>query len=766
MARIDRRDFVKLVGAGGVGAGAGFMLAESIKHPIEHLVPYAVPPEDFSSGIATWYNSVCSMCSAGCGISVRTREGRAKKIEGNAAHPVNQGRLCGLGQAGLQVLYNPDRLTGPLVAAERGSGKFSPTTWEEGLSTVSARLGTLRAAGQGNGVCILTEGVRGHLAVVFERFMQQLGSDRLMHYDFDHPQTLFTANRLFYGLDDLPYYDIHNTNFLLSFGADYLGRWISPVHHSLGFGHSRQGRHDVRGRFVQIEPRMSLTGAAADEWVPAAPGTEGILALAMAHHIVAEGHYGGTDRGAWTSALEPYAPVSVADQTDVPAATIRRLAETFAETRPSLAIGGGATANCTNGVDNLVAINALNYLGGDFGTAGNTLFNPPPAIGQSSHRYQASYASMLEFAKDARQGQIDILIINNTNPVFSLPLAARFEEAFASIPLIVSLSSFIDDTTAMADLILPSHSYLESWGDDVPDPGVGFTIAAVSQPVVSPLYNTRAAGDTILEIARRLGFGNALPWTDMEDCVKQGWRKIYESGLPDSDAPDFDSFWRAVLQAGAWGSSVRPSAAQPFNPSSKVIENISVANPEFSGSSDEYAFVLHPYMSSAMYDGRGANLPWMQELPDPNTSVVWGSWVEINPSTARQLALKEGDLVAVESPHGEIRIPVFIYPGIRPDVIAIPIGQGHREFGRYASGRGRNPLQILAPQIESHSGSLAWGATRVKVTPTGRRVKLVKTSGNPRELGRNIVQFTGAAAGDNESHGNTINNIPITVIPT
>ncbi|MFB3112956.1 MAG: twin-arginine translocation signal domain-containing protein, partial [Gemmatimonadales bacterium] len=165
MPNIDRRDFLKYVGAGGVGAGAGFMLAESIKHPVEHLIPFAVPPEEFSHGIATWYNTVCSMCSAGCGISVRTLEGRAKKIEGNPAHPVSQGRLCALGQAGLQDLYNPDRLTSPLLrTGGRDSGALIPTTWEEGLSQLAERLGALRAGGQGNRIVFLSEGVRGHLA--------------------------------------------------------------------------------------------------------------------------------------------------------------------------------------------------------------------------------------------------------------------------------------------------------------------------------------------------------------------------------------------------------------------------------------------------------------------------------------------------------------------------------------------------------------------------------------------------------------------------
>ncbi len=751
MPNINRRDFLKLVGAGSVGVGGGFMLRESIKHPVEHLIPDVMAPEDFSTGIATWYNSVCSMCTAGCGISVRTREGRAKKIEGNPSHPVNQGRLCALGQSGLQVLYNPDRLTGPLMqTAERGSMSFTQITWEEGLGKVAARLDLLRAAHRGNRVCLLSQGVRGQLAQLFELFMDQLGSERLLHYDFDHPHTLYAANQRFFGEEDLPYYDLKNTRYLLSFGADYLGSWISPVHHSLGFGHSRQGRSDVRGRFVQIEPRMSLSGAAADEWIAARPGTEGFLALGLAHHIVSEGHYRGVDRDDWAAALEPYTTSQVVEQTGVPAATITRLADTFVHTDPSLAIGG--VGSHSNSVDTLIAVNVLNYLVGNLGKTGGLVFNPEPA-GQVSHPRQASYRTMLELAEDARQGNIEVLILNGTNPVFTLPSANEFREALAKIPLIVSLSSFMDETTALADVILPSHSYLESWGDDFPEPGVGFPVGAVSQPVVSPLYNTRATGDIILDLAQQLGLGDAIPWSSMKDCLKDGWHQIYERGGPETLTEGFESFWLAVLKGGVWGQETRRDPS--FTVDRGVIESIGVQAPEFSGSSDDYPFILHPYLSTTLHDGRAANLPWMQELPDPMTSVVYGSWVEMNPATARQLGLTEGALVDIESLHGRIRAPVYVYPAIMTGVIAMPIGQGHDEYGRYAKNRGANPIEILSPQMEQHTGALAWSATRVKIVATGRRVKLVKTGGTSRDLGRKIVQTTGAKL-----------TIPITVVST
>ncbi|MCZ6616890.1 MAG: molybdopterin dinucleotide-binding protein, partial [Gammaproteobacteria bacterium] len=169
--------------------------------------------------------------------------------------------------------------------------------------------------------------------------------------------------------------------------------------------------------------------------------------------------------------------------------------------------------------------------------------------------------------------------------------------------------------------------------------------------------------------------------------------------------------------------------------------------------------------SNTLHDGSGANLPWMQELPDPMTSVVYGSWVELNPATARQMDLTEGDLVDIESPHGRIRAPVYVYPAIMPDVVAMPIGQGHSAYGRYARNRGVNPIEILSPQMEQHTGSLASSATRVKIVATGKRAELVKTGGTSRDLGRKIVQTVDASktGGDHSAH---LNSIPITTVTT
>ncbi len=757
MPRVDRRQFLKLVGAGGVGAGAGFMLAESIKHPVEHLIPYAVPPEEYSPGIATWYNSVCGMCAAGCGITVRTREGRAKKIEGNPLHPVNQGRLCALGQAGLQVLYNPDRVTTPLVqTGARASDAFESATWEEGLSLVAERIRAARD--NGGGVYFLSRGVRGHLAELIELFMSELGSEHLLNHDFAHPHSLYAASERLFGERDLPYYDIHNARYVISFGADYLNNWLSPVHHSLGFGHSRQGGEQPRGRFVQIEQKMSLSGAAADEWIPAQPGTEGVLALGIAHRLLAAGVYAGEDAADWRRALAAYSTNRVADQTGVPSDTITRLADEFARASPALAIGGGAAAEHTNGVDALVAVNALNYLVGNIGEAGGVVFNPPPVSGAATRR-QANYQTMRDLIADARSGAIAVLIVNDTNPVFSLPRSSGFRNALSAIPTIVSLSSFMDDTTVMADVVLPSHTYLESWGDDVPEPGVGFSISAVSQPVVSPLYSTRGTGDIVLGLAAKLGLGRALPWADTKMFLRDRWRAIYERGA--TDAADFDTFWREVLRSGVWGENVRRDHQLTVDRS--VIETIDVPPAEFAGSPDDYPFILHPFLSTTMHDGRGANLPWMQELPEPMTSVVYGSWIEMNPTTAADLGLADGDLVQVASEHGSVEVPLIVFPAIMPDVVAMPIGQGHEYLGRYARHRGANPIQILAPRLQRGSGALATAATRVSVVATGRRAPAVRTGGESRQLGRGIVRSTGDDDAGTAGHSVNLRGIPIVV---
>lgn len=740
MSKISRRDLLQFIGAGGIGAVGGVLYGESIERNVELLIPQVVPPEDYSPGIATWYNTVCNQCSAGCGISVRIREGKAKKIEGNAVHPINQGRLCARGQAGLNALYNPDRIRMPLKnAGQRGSGNFDAMSWDEALTTVGSRIGRLRIEDNASRVRLLSGRLRGHLDELFAQFMSLLGSEHYQQYDFTYPSALKAANKISFGTDVLPYYDIENADFLLSFGADYLGTWISPVHHSLAYGHLRQGRKGRRGKTVQIEPRMSLTGANADEWIAARPGSEGLLALGIAHALVSDGHYGRSDRDDWLNALQAYSPSQVATETDVSEQVILRLAQEFGASGASLAVAGGATTAGTNAVASVLAVNALNHLARNTGKPGGIILNSEQAVSAGSR--QAGLQGMLDLVEAIEAGEVEVLLIHDTNPVFALPDAVRFRKALQSVPMIVAMSSFQDETTEMADLILPTSTYLESWGDDVPDPGVGFPVASISQPVVAKLYDTLPVGDIMLSLARQIGgeLPIRLHWATMQEFIKERWRADYDKRVSNGTDSQFDEFWQAALEAGVWGQPGAATADLPVPSSAATIAAVSNPVSEFAGDESEYPFVLHPFLTATFLDGRGANLPWLQELPDPMTSVVYGSWAELNPATASELGIKEGDVLEIESAAGSVRVPAFIFPAIKPGVVAMPVGQGHTAYGRYAMGRGVNPIHIVAMQKDDQTGDLAWAATRAKLKVTGERLPIIKTDGVTRTLGRQIL---------------------------
>lgn len=716
MSAIDRRDFLKLVGAGTAGAGAGFLVKESSKRPREQYIPYVATPEDYTPGIASWYRTVCTQCPAGCGIEVRIREGRAKKIEGNPLHPVSQGHTCALGQSGLNDLYNPDRLREPQRrAGDRGDGATSPISWEAAFNTAAERLAALHRAGHGDRIALLTGPVRGHLHELLETFMAGLGSDRYLQYDFSLPETLFAANQHSFGRDELPYYDIHRADLLISFGADYLSGWISPVHHAHGYGQLRQGG-PTRGHVVQIEPRMSVSGANADQWLPARPGSEGLIALALANEI--------GDR----PDLAAYTLERAATASDLALRDLQGLAARLRSAARPLALAGGAAAHAANGCANAVAVNVLNAV-----SNAAVVANPDAAIGAGAGRRRATFAQLSQLVEDMASGQVKALLIHNCNPVYSLPESLGLRAAIDAVPHVIAISSYIDETSSMADYILTPHASLESWFDDTPQPGVGFATATLGQPVVAPVHDTLPFGDIIIELGRRIdnNLASQLPWDDTRAYIRERWQQLHEQRAGGLGGLSFDDFWDEVLKAGVWAEEMR-------GPDLELVG--SVLDPgEVAKISGARRFYFQPFATTALRDGRGANLPWQQELPDPLTGIVYNSWVELNPATASTLGLDDGDVVEVSSSAGMLQAPVVTFPGIRPDVVAMPIGQGHTTFGRYASGRGANPLSIIEPQRDRDCGAHAWAATQVELKPTGRRVRLIRVSGKPRPLGRAIL---------------------------
>ena len=293
-------------------------------------------------------------------------------------------------------------------------------------------------------------------------------------------------------------------------------------------------------------------------------------------------------------------------------------------------------------------------------------------------------------------------------------------EAFEKIPFIASFGSFIDETSILADLILPDHSPLESWLDDVPPSGSTRMVASLAPPAMNPLHNTRAMPDVLLDVAQQLGgdLAKALPWKTYDEALQAAFKTLYKEQGTKSGAKDADDFWQKVQdQGGWWSAEEKPLPVSAGKLAGGPANN---AAPQFDGDPSQFPFHLLPYASQMWYDGSLANLPWMQEAPDPVSSVMWGSWVEINTQTAAKLGIAQGDLLEVASQHGTLQAPAFVTPGIAPDCVAMPIGQGHTNFTRYANDRGANPISILAPLTDAETGSLAWAATRVKISRIGK----------------------------------------------
>jgi menaquinone reductase, molybdopterin-binding-like subunit len=490
-----------------------------------------------------------------------------------------------------------------------------------------------------------------------------------------------------------------------------------------------------------VESRMSQTGANCDEWIPCRPGTEGALALGIAHVILGEkpaqgaGSRAGSLIAGWSAGLPDYSPEAVEKQTGVPAAVIKRLAHEITQSGSAAAIIGGAPLAHTNGLSNALAVNALESLVDSGRDQGPILgFTPEPQPGNGGSPVQASLASLHAFAQSALSGQQQMLWLYDANPVFSAPPGLRIREALAKIPFIVSFGSFIDETSAQADLILPDHAPLESWLDSMPESGSLLAVASLAPPAVLPLHDTRSMPDVLLGLAHQLGgdVAKALPWPTYDAMLRAAFVPLRTRG-GSIDAKTDDDFWDAAQTQGGWWSSPSTAHTAGLSPAVAAAKHppTAMAAPEFAGAVADYPFYFLPYVSQSFGDGSLAHLPWLQELPDVLTSAMWSSWVEIHPKTGERLGIQQGDLVEIVSPQGSVRAAAVLSPGIAPDLVAMPVGQGHQNFSRFASGRGANPLSILAPLAESETGSLAWAATRVKLARAGgpEQAKLVLFAG-------------------------------------
>ncbi len=711
--QIRRRDFFKVLGA----SGAVAVTASACADPPEKVIPYLLPPTnvEFVPGNPLEYATTCMECPAACGMVVKTREGRAIKAEGNPDHPLNRGALCIRGQAAVQTHYNPARFRG---AAARKGEQWAALEWAQAEKLLADKI---RAVADRRQIVYVTGNAAGTRGKFLDAWLAAIGASPKVVLEPLALHSIKAANDRSFKRAEVPVYRIAESNLLLNFGSEFLETWMNPVANAREFTamHAVDDAARRKGKFVHIAPHVSLTGANADEWVPCRPGSEGVLALALARVVLekARGKVPAGEADRIAAHLKPYTPDKAQEASGIPAETIKRLGEEFAATR-SLALAGGNLLASDAGTAVQSAVNLLNYVAGNIGTT--VQFGASNQIDPST-----PFSKVLELVQRMQTGQVKLLIVDGANPVHSLPPAAKAAEAISKVDFVVSLSSAQDETTQLAHLVLPGQTFLERWGDAFPQRGV----ASLVQPVMTPVFPVKAAEDTLLAVAQGLGVTAFKATPAYRDVVRHAWAQVQkETG----SGGDFETFWRTSLQRGgvfqkvAFGGPVRLS-----------LDSLgALPQPKLAGE----GLVLLATTSLRHRDGRGASNPWLQEIPDPISQVVWDSWADLNPKTAKKMGIAHGDLIRITSPAGSVETAAYMHYGVHEDAIAIPIGQGHTGSGRNADLRGVNVLALLPATYDKTSGEFAYLSTRVKIEKLGKKGYLVQNDGSPRQLGRGIVQ--------------------------
>ena len=693
---MERRKFLKVLGA--TGAGSSLLAGCGPANGADKLIPYVIPHEDIVPGISTWYHTTCRECPAGCGMSIRTREGRAIKAEGNPLSPISHGRLCARGQASLHGLYDPDRIPQPL-GRRTGETDWSKTSWDDAEQQVYNALVQHRARS-----VFLTQTYTGTLDRLIDDWCAAMGVQRVRYEPFGW-EAVRAGYQMVFGSDVVPMHDFSNADTVITFGADFLETWISPVDYAHGWVQSHAYAQGRRGKLISVTPHQSLTDMNADEWLAIKPGTEHIAALAIAR-LVAE--QGGSAGAAGQVLSSPAVAVEQAAQTcGVSADQLRAAARDFARNGRSLAVGPGVASSHRAATAVAAAVAILNQVAGNIGRTVRL-------DRREEHTATGTYRQMQDLIARVNAGQVTALLVYGPNPLYTMPEQEQARAALQKLSFFASFSPYLDETSQHAHVLLPDHHFLESWGDYVPRTGVNSLI----QPVMTPVFNTKQTPDVLLAIAQRarVSLPNAMP--TYYEYLRARWERevLPGAGVTANPATGEDA-WREALKTGVVTATAAAGSAPTAATGGAGVGQVRWEVPTFTGNGD---FHLVVYPSYRFYDGRLANRPWLQELPDPISKFTWSSWVEISPVAAERLGLDTGHMVRLRTTTGESpELPVFVHPGTRDDVLAVQLGQGHTGHGRYAQERGINPVRLLQPEADAVSGGLVWIQAKASLEKVG-----------------------------------------------
>jgi len=741
MGKMTRRNFLKIGVTGAALAGLGGSLTSCFSPAPE--VPRKMSR---SAGKPVTMASTCRLCPAGCGILGEVADGRVTKITGNPRHPNNRGKLCSRGHAGLNVLYDPDRLLFPLKrSGARGEGRWTRVTWEQALEEVSQRLTPLRQEGKTEALWVEL-GIGGEHDLLFLHFLKAFGNPAVFSDSSFPNESRAFGQSVTWGAEPLVN-DAAKARFILNFGANPYENHEQYVPLSQRI---IAGRLNNGAKLVTFDVRLSNTAGKSQEWIPVIPGTDGVIALAMAHHILQQGLHDAEFLNKWTNVpvaklsehLAPYTPEQAEKTSGVKAAEIRRLAVELAQARPATILTGRGVGGHQNGVLTERCVSLLCAVIGNIDIPGGNCL--PRVLDLGEPALKAPFSSSpqaFSFLKEGKK-KPEILLEYLANPAYANPGAGEIVQILKDekkVPFLVVADTHLTETGALADILLPMATYLESWNLETRPAMDLVPFVSIRQPISPPLGKSLAMGDVVLDLGRRLGgdLAKAMAYSNCEEFIDRVSAHI--EGLPAGGGIQGLKKEGVWVQAGA-KPSYRAFEKKGFStPSGKgeifsrrLLDRGFPAMPVYvpipaHQEIKEGDLILTVSRVNVMTPGLG-NAKWLAEIF--HTNFLW-----LNPRTAEARGIREGDPVKITSQAGTLTAKVRLSQGVHPRVATLAEGLGHSELGKIArakaaktadldsslvwwekEGNGVNPQVLIPMELDPIAGGAAWNDTKVTVT--------------------------------------------------
>ncbi|MBT7513713.1 MAG: 4Fe-4S dicluster domain-containing protein [Candidatus Marinimicrobia bacterium] len=655
----NRRDFLKTAGF----SLAAFMTACS-KTPVNKAIPFLIQPEEIIPGKAYWYSSTSHACGSGCGVLVKNRDSRPIKLEGNPDHPASQGGLCPVCQASVIELYDSKRIYNPQIFRQ-------DSTWAALDSFVLKNLNKTRK--QGKKIVLLTETITSPSNKFYiKKFLKKYANASHVEYDPISYSAILDAHEVNYGTRFLPQYDFEKADMILSLDADFLGTWLSPTQFTKDYRKNRNLDSKHISKHIQVESRLSVTGAKADERIVKSPAEMLQLVKDIENTLQSNGEHGIATKIA--KALKHYKG-------------------------KSLVISG------VNDIGIQILVNRINK---SLGNIGKTVLHNNPSFQKGG-----SDNAVSQLLTDMESGNVGALLIAGVNPVYDLPEGESFGEYMKTIPTKISFSGKQNETAELCNVICPLPHYLESWSDDEFTSG----ILSMTQPTIQVLGDTRTF---------RKSIGG---WTGYEDgernLIRNYWKKIYTTRKKGSQS--FNRWWDNLVHDGF--VMIKPKSVSVGRFKKGQLEKTLAKN----------GLVLVAYPSLQMLDGRHAENPWLQELPDPISKLTWDNAANLSPKKAKELGVSQSDVIQVKANGKSVELPVYIQEGQSDDVVAVSLGYGRKGTERFKNlgpdwiqkkatlAEGELVGERINHLLERKENILSYSGVSVSISKTGKTADLALT---------------------------------------